>query len=104
MNQAEQEESEEEGEMQDEDPRVREEEDRKQKAHAELMTQYPKWAHPLEPGSKSMPPEGLLNVDPDEGAARIFDNTVMNYIIRNFGEYYKHRVTNAPLNATSTTW
>ena len=104
MNQAEQEESEEEeGELQDEDPKVREEE-RKQKAHAELMTQYPKWAHPLEPSSKPMPTEGLLNVDPDEGSARIFDNTVMNYIIRNFGEYYKHRVTNAPLNATSTTW
>ena len=42
MNQAEQEESEEEGDMQDEDPRVRKEEERKQKAHAELMTQYPK--------------------------------------------------------------
>ena len=43
-----------------------------------------------------MPTEGLLNVDPDEGSARIFDNTVMNYIIRIFGEYYKHLVTNAP--------
>ena len=64
MNEAEQEESEEEEEeeaVQDEDPRVREEEERKQRAHAELMTQYPKSAHPLEPGSKSMPTNGLLN-------------------------------------------
>ena len=96
MNPAEQEESEEEGEPQDEDPRAREEEERKQRAHAEVMASVPKWAHTIETGSKSMPTEELLNVDPDEGAGRFFDNTVVNYLIRNFGQYYKHRVSNAP--------
>ena len=100
MNQAEQEESEEEGEMQDEDPRVREEEDRKQKAHAELITQYPKWPHPLEPGSKSMPTEGLLNVDPDEGSVRIFDSTSTSSETSASTTSIESPM---PLNATSTT-
>ena len=96
MDQAEQEESEEEDELQDEDPRAGEEEEKKQRTHAEEMAAYPKWALPLETGSKPMPTEELLNVDPDEGAARIFDNVVVNYLIRNFSDYYKNRVHEDP--------
>ena len=43
-----------------------------------------------------MPMEGVLNVDPGEGATRIFDNVVVNYLIRNHPEYYKNRVERAP--------
>ena len=43
-----------------------------------------------------MPTEGLLNVDPDEGAARIFDNYVMNYLIRGMKNYYPLRVNDDP--------
>ena len=88
MDEAGQEEDEEETEPNDEDPRVREEEEKKKKqAHADMMSKLPQWAHPLEVGSKSMPTEGLLNVDPDKGAARIFDNYVMNYLIHGMKNY-----------------
>ena len=97
MDEAGQEEDEEETEPNDEDPRVREEEEKKKKqAHADMMSKLPQWAHPLEVGSKSMPTEGLLNVDPDEGAARIFDNYVMNYLIRGMKNYYPLRVNDDP--------
>ena len=39
-----------------------------------------------------MPTDNLLNVDPDEGGARIFDNVVLNYMIRFMEEYYNARV------------
>ena len=89
MEEADQEEDEEETEHNDEDPRVREEEEKKKQAHAAMMAKPSQWAHPLEAGSKSMPTEGLLNVDPDEGAARIYDNYVMNYLIRSMKNYYQ---------------
>ena len=77
---------------------MREEEKKKKKkqAHANIMAKLPQWAHPLEVGSKSMPTEGLLNVDPDEGAARIYDNYVMNYLIRSMKNYYPVRVSDDP--------
>ena len=91
-----QEEDEEETEPNDEDPRAREEEEKKKQAHADMMAKLPQWAHPLEVGSKSMPTEGLLNVDPDEGAARIYDNYFLNYSIRNMKTYYPLRVNDDP--------
>ena len=104
MEQAGQEESEEEEEPADENPKVREEEEKKKQAHAEEMASYPKWAHPLETRSKSMPTGGLLNVDRYEGAARIFDNVVMNYLIRSMKEYYSLRVHDDPEAYTFAQW
>ena len=96
MGEPDQEEDEQETEPNDEDPKVREEEEKKKQAHADMMARLPEWAHPLEVGPKSMPTEGLLNVDPDEGAARIYDNYVMNYLIRSMKNYYPLRVKDDP--------
>ena len=40
--------------------------------------------------------EGLLDVDPYEGAARIYDNYVMNFLIRNMKTFYPLRVNDDP--------
>ena len=43
-----------------------------------------------------MPITNLLNVDPDEGAARIFDNMVLIYIMGFMEQYIKVRVHEDP--------
>ena len=71
----------EEGEPTDEKPETQDDNVKKRADYEALLKKFPKWTHPLEFGVKSMPITNLMNVDPDEGAARIFDNLVLIYIL-----------------------
>jgi hypothetical protein len=48
------------------------------------MEKYPLWARPLKIGCKHVPELGMININPDEGSTRIFDNSMMNIIWRNY--------------------
>ena len=86
----------EEEEQPDEGPEVQDENEKKRAEYEAHLDKFPKWSHPLEVGIKTMPIENLINVDSDEGGARIFDNVVLNYIIMFMENYYKIRVHEDP--------
>ena len=89
-------EGEEEEEQQDEDPEVQDDNEKKRAEYDALLEKLPKWSHPLEIGVKSMPIENLINVDPDEGAGRIFDSMVLKYIMTFMENYIQLRVHTDP--------
>ena len=48
------------------------------------MEKYLLKARPLKIGCKHVPELGMINIDLDEGSTRIFDNSMMNIIWRNY--------------------
>eukprot|EP00435_Cladocopium_sp_Y103_P018840 s3529_g4.t1 len=56
----------------------------------------PAWTRNLDPSVKQMPTEGLLNVDMSEGAAQIFDNSMIIKILQMFPHYHRQRVMMSP--------
>ena len=87
----------EEGEPVDDEPDAQDDDNVKKRAEYEAMLEkFPKWTHPLEFGVQAMPITNLMNVDPDEGAARIFDNLVLIYLLGFMDQYIKIRVHEDP--------
>ena len=87
---------EEEGEPVDDEPETQDDNVTKRAGYEALLERFPKWTHPLEFGVKTMPITNLMNVDPDEGAARIFDNLVLIYLLGFMDQYIKIRVHEDP--------
>ena len=87
----------EEGETADDEQETQDDDVVKKSAEYEAkLKKFPKWTHPLEIGVKTMPITNLTNVDPDEGAARIFDNLVLIYILGFMEQYTRVRVHDDP--------
>ena len=82
----------EEGEQTDDEPETQDDNVKKRADYEALLKKFPKWTHPLEFGVKTMPITNLMNVDPDEGAARIFDNLVLIYILGFMDQYTSRSV------------
>ena len=86
-----------EGEPIDDEPEAQDDDEVKKSAeYEEKLKRFPKWTHPLEFGVKTMPITNLTNVDPDEGAARIFDNLVLIYLLGFMEQYIRIRVHDDP--------
>eukprot|EP00435_Cladocopium_sp_Y103_P031471 s3097_g8.t1 len=56
----------------------------------------PAWTRNLDPSVKKMPTDGLQNVDMEDGAAQIFDNSLIVKILQMFPFYYKQRFLMSP--------
>ena len=86
-----------EGEPIDDEPEAQDDDEVKKSAeYEEKLKRFPKWTHPLEFGVKTMPITNLTNVDPDEGAARIFDNLVLIYLLGFMEQYIRIRIHDDP--------
>eukprot|EP00435_Cladocopium_sp_Y103_P008666 s2607_g2.t1 len=75
---------------------VDEEQERADEEARQESERLPAWTRNLDPSTKQMPTEGLLNIDMSDGAAQIFDNSMITKILQMFSHYHRQRVMMSP--------